>query len=111
VHVRDDEVRVREAGTTPEERERPERTARRLLNAALAGQLDGVEYRVDEVFGFEVPVRVPGVEPKLLDPRTTWSDADVYDVRARELARLFSDNFEGFAGDAGPSITAAGPRI
>ena len=55
--------------------------------------------------------RVPGVEPSLLDPRTTWSDADVYDVRARELARLFSDNFEGFAGDAGPAITAAGPRV
>ena len=54
---------------------------------------------------------MPGVEPKLLDPRTTWSDADVYDVRARELARLFSDNFEGFAEDAGPSITAAGPRV
>jgi phosphoenolpyruvate carboxykinase (ATP) len=89
----------------------PIQATRRLLNAALAGQLDGVEYRVDEVFGFEVPVRVPGVESKLLDPRTTWSDADVYDVRARELARLFSDNFEGFAGDAGPSITAAGPRI
>ena len=89
----------------------PIQATRRLLHAALAGQLDGVDYRVDEVFGFEVPVRVPGVEPKLLDPRTTWSDADVYDVRARELARLFSDNFEGFAGDAGPSITAAGPRV
>jgi phosphoenolpyruvate carboxykinase (ATP) len=82
-----------------------------LLHAALAGQLDEVDYRIEEVFGFEVPVRVPGVEPSLLDPRTTWSDPDVYDVRARELARLFSENFEGFADDAGPAIAAAGPRV
>jgi phosphoenolpyruvate carboxykinase (ATP) len=88
----------------------PIQATRRLLNAALAGQLDEVDYRVDEVFGFEVPVRVPGVEPSLLDPRTTWRDADVYDVRARELARLFSENFEGFAEEAGPEVAAAGPR-
>jgi phosphoenolpyruvate carboxykinase (ATP) len=89
----------------------PNQATRRLLHAALMGQLDAVDYRVDDVFGFEVPVRVPGVEPSLLDPRTTWSDGDVYDVRARELARLFSENFEGFAGDAGPAIAAAGPRV
>ena len=89
----------------------PIQATRRLLHAALAGQLDEVDYRTDEVFGFEVPVRVPGVEPSLLDPRTTWSDPDVYDVRARELARLFSENFEGFADDAGPAIAAAGPRV
>ena len=88
----------------------PIQATRRLLHAALAGQLDEVDYRVDEVFGFEVPVRVPGVEPSLLDPRTTWRDADVYDVRARELARLFSENFEGFAEEAGPAVAAAGPR-
>src|SRR6476619_4883086 len=89
----------------------PIAATRRLLHAALAGQLDEVDYRIEEVFGFEVPVRVPGVEPSLLDPRTTWSDPDVYDVRARELARLFSENFEGFADDAGPAIAAAGPRV
>src|SRR5689334_22430762 len=88
----------------------PIQATRMLLHAALSGELDGVDYRVDDVFGFEVPVSVPGVDASLLDPRTTWSDADVYDVRARELARLFSNNFEGFASDAGPAITAAGPR-
>ena len=88
----------------------PIQATRRLLHAALAGELDEVDYRIDEVFGFEVPVRVPGVEPSLLDPRSTWRDPDVYDVQARELARLFSENFEGFADDAGPAIAAAGPR-
>src|SRR5205085_8061418 len=43
-----------------------------LLAAALSGELDEGEYRTDPVFGFEVPVEVPGVEAKLLDPRSTW---------------------------------------
>ena len=38
------------------------------------------------VFGFEVPVEVPGVDAKLLDPRATWRDPDAYDAKARELA-------------------------
>ena len=53
----------------------PIQATRTPAHAALSGELDGVDYRVDDVFGFEVPVRVPGVEPSLLDPRTTWSDA------------------------------------
>ena len=40
----------------------PIAATRALLHAALSGELDGVEYRADEVFGFEVPVAVPGVD-------------------------------------------------
>src|SRR5262249_3923850 len=58
---------------------------RAILRAALDERLDGAEYRVDPVFGFEVPVSVPGVDRALLDPRSTWSDPDRYDRKAREL--------------------------
>jgi phosphoenolpyruvate carboxykinase (ATP) len=80
-----------------------------LLRAALSGELAGVETRTDEVFGFAVPLAVPGVDPALLDPRSTWSDPGAYDAKARELAGLFRDNFEQFAEVAGPAIVAAGP--
>ena len=89
----------------------PIQATRRLLHAALSGELDGVDYRVDEVFGFDVPVEVPGVESSLLDPRSTWSDPAAYDAKAHELAGMFTANFEKFAADAGEAITApAGPR-
>jgi phosphoenolpyruvate carboxykinase (ATP) len=84
---------------------------RALLHAALSGQLDGVDYRTDELFGFDVPTMVPGVDSKLLDPRGTWRDPDAYDQRARELALMFRDNFEKFAADAGEAVTAAGPHV
>jgi len=84
---------------------------RALLHAALSGELAGVEYRPDELFGFEVPTRVPGVDSKLLDPRSTWRDPDAYDTKARELAQMFSSNFEKFAAETPPEVVAAGPRV
>jgi phosphoenolpyruvate carboxykinase (ATP) len=78
---------------------------RALLHAALAGRLEDVEYRTDPVFGFRVPVAVPGVETSLLDPRSTWSDPATYDRKARDLAQMFRDNFEKFP----PELAAAGP--
>jgi phosphoenolpyruvate carboxykinase (ATP) len=88
----------------------PIAATRGLLQAALSGELDGAAYRVDEVFGVEVPVSVPGVDTGLLDPRSTWSDAGAYDAKARELAAMFRDNFSRF-GDVAPGLEAAGPRV
>jgi phosphoenolpyruvate carboxykinase (ATP) len=87
----------------------PIQATRALLHAALEGRLDRVEYRNDPVFGFEVPVWVPGVQRSLLDPRRTWRDPDAYDRKAAELAQMFRDNFQKFA-DAPPDVAAAGPH-
>jgi phosphoenolpyruvate carboxykinase (ATP) len=83
---------------------------RTLLHAALSGALDGVEYRTDTVFGFEVPVEVPDVDSRLLDPRSTWQDPDTYDRRAAELAAMFRENFEKFTA-AGSTLASAGPLL
>jgi phosphoenolpyruvate carboxykinase (ATP) len=87
----------------------PIKATRALLSAALSGELDGVEYRTDELFGFEVPVAVPDVDSALLDPRSTWADVAAYDAKARELATMFSENFAKFGADE--NLVQAGPRI
>jgi phosphoenolpyruvate carboxykinase (ATP) len=89
----------------------PITATRGLLHAALSGALDGASYRTDPVFGFDVPLAVPGVDSKLLDPRSTWADPAAYDAKARELASMFRANFEQrFAADVDPDVAAAGPR-
>jgi phosphoenolpyruvate carboxykinase (ATP) len=98
-------------GPFGEGRRMPIAATRALLSSALAGALDSVEYRVDELFGLEVPTEVPGVDSALLDPRATWRDPGAYDRRARELAQMFKTNFEKFEHDAPPEVTAAGPRV
>jgi phosphoenolpyruvate carboxykinase (ATP) len=89
----------------------PIEATRTMLRAALAGELDGAEFRVDDLFRFEVPVHVPGVDDALLEPRATWRDPEHYDVKARELAELFVENFSRRFSDVDASIRAAGPRV
>ena len=96
-------------GPFGEGRRMPIAATRTLLDAALSGELDGVEYRVDPTFGLEVPVEVPGVDSALLDPRSTWADPVAYDAKAAELAAMFRANFTKF-GDVDARIAAAGPR-
>ena len=88
----------------------PIEATRRLLHAVLSGELESVEYRSDPVFRFDVPLRVPGVEPRLLDPRSTWRDPDAYDRAAAKLARMFRENFEKFADAADAGVANAAPR-
>jgi phosphoenolpyruvate carboxykinase (ATP) len=86
----------------------PIEATRGLLRAAISGELEGVEYRTDELFGFDVPVDVPGVDSTLLDPRSTWRNPAAYDEKAHELAQMFRDNFAKFEAD--DNIVAGGPR-
>ncbi|MGI8974190.1 MAG: phosphoenolpyruvate carboxykinase (ATP) [Gaiella sp.] len=89
----------------------PIAATRAILGAVLSGELAGADARTDPVFGFAVPLAVPGVEDSLLDPRATWPDPAAYDVKARELASLFRKNFdEKFAAEA-PRSAAAGPQL
>ncbi len=83
-------------------------STRRLLTAALDGALEDVEFRLDPLFGFAVPVAVNGVDEQLLDPRQTWADGDEYDSQAARLVELFRNNFKKF----GPEADAnSGPRL
>ena len=71
-------------------------TTRRLLDAALSGELDTAQMRMEPLFGMEVPLRVEGVPPRALDPRANWADVAAYDAMALKLQTLFADNFRKF---------------
>ncbi|MBW3613257.1 MAG: phosphoenolpyruvate carboxykinase (ATP), partial [Chloroflexi bacterium] len=84
---------------------------RTMVRAALQGKLADVEYELDPVFGVEVPLHVPGVPDEVLRPRDTWPDPDAYDAKARELARMFAENFETYADGVSAEVRSAGPRV
>ena len=56
---------------------------RALLNAALDGRLEEVEYAEDPFFGLQVPAACPDVPADILMPRNTWQDKSAYDAKAR----------------------------
>jgi phosphoenolpyruvate carboxykinase (ATP) len=88
----------------------PIKATRALLNAALDGSLKNVEFRRDPWFGFEVPVSVPGVDARILNPRDTWADKADYDATAARLVKLFNDNFARFADHVDAGVLAAAPK-
>ena len=83
---------------------------RALLNAALEGLLDDVEYTTDPVFGLQVPLSCPGVPSEILLPRNTWQDKAAYDRQAQKLAGLFRDNFRKYESHVDAEVIAAGPK-
>jgi phosphoenolpyruvate carboxykinase (ATP) len=89
----------------------PIKETRALLNAALDGSLNNVEFRKDPNFGFEVPVSVPGVDNSLLDPRGTWANPAEYDATAAKLVDLFVANFAQFADQVDEGVRQAAPKV
>ena len=85
----------------------PIKATRALLTAALDGSLSGAEFRRDPNFGFEVPVSVPGVDDKLLDPRQTWTDGAAYDAQAEKLKGMFRENFTQYEAKVDDAVRAA----
>jgi len=86
------------------------RHTRSMLNAALEGKLDHVQYRKDRIFGFEVPLTCPDVPDDVLDPASSWGDKDEYWKKYDALAARFVENFKLFAGGCSQEVRDAGPK-
>jgi phosphoenolpyruvate carboxykinase (ATP) len=82
---------------------------RALINAALSGALDQVPTVPDPHFGVAVPTACADVPPEVLQPRNTWPDAAAYDRQARNLARMFAENFNAYSDQVGADVRAAVP--
>ncbi len=67
---------------------------RAIVNAALDGKLDDVEYSENKLFHLEVPNYCPGVPSVMLNPINTWADKDKYREFAKKLALEFSQHFD-----------------
>jgi len=88
----------------------PIEVTRALLNAALDGSLNNVEFQVDPYFGFLVPTAVEGVEKSILNPCSTWHDPKAYEEQAKKLCGMFRENFAIYANHVSAEILSAGPQ-
>jgi phosphoenolpyruvate carboxykinase (ATP) len=79
---------------------------RTLVDAAIDGLLDHVEYVTEPAFGLHIPLSCPGIPSEILNPRNAWADKQAYDQTAADLAARFEANFQQF--DASEAIRSAG---
>jgi phosphoenolpyruvate carboxykinase (ATP) len=84
---------------------------RAMISAALEGKLDNVEYVAHRTFGMLMPVECPNVPSDLLSPRHAWKNEDEYDVKAKELAKMFVKNFEKYTEGVNEEILSAAPQF
>jgi phosphoenolpyruvate carboxykinase (ATP) len=85
---------------------------RGIIDAILDGSIDNALTKKIPYFDFETPVELPGVDPKILDPRDTYANANEWDTKAKDLAGRFIKNFVKFTGnEAGKVLVASGPKL
>mmetsp|Transcript_21634 Transcript_21634/g.31984 ORF Transcript_21634/g.31984 Transcript_21634/m.31984 type:complete len:606 (+) Transcript_21634:161-1978(+) len=87
------------------------KATRACVDAIVSGSIHDAEFATDPIFGFEVPTSIPGVEPQLLNPKSTWEDQDAYDKKSKELATMYIKNFEKYEGQGSVDYTKFGPKI
>ena len=88
------------------------RDTRGIIDAILDGSIEKAPTKTIPYFDFVVPTELPGVDPKILDPRDTYADASEWTKKAEDLAGRFIKNFAKFTGnEAGKALVAAGPKL
>ena len=80
-----------------------------MLNAALEGKLDKVEYETDPIFNLQIPKSCEGVPSEVLNPEI-WKDKNAYDEMAKKLAGMFVSNFKEYEAKTQKEIASAGPK-
>ncbi len=85
---------------------------RGIIDAILSGAINQADTKTIPVFGLEVPTALPGVDPKILDPRDTYANVADWQAKAEDLAGRFIKNFVKYTGnEAGKALVAAGPKL
>ena len=85
------------------------RFTRAMVTAALNGELNNVEYKLDPIFNVYVPQTCPNVPTEMLEPINTWEDKEAYAATAKKLAAMFKANFEKYT-TMPDEIKNAGPK-
>ena len=83
---------------------------RAMLNAAMDGELDNVEYAIDDRFGFSIPKTCPNVPSEVLQPIQTWDNPEEYNQTADNLAKMFNENFKRYESGVSDAVNAASPK-
>ena len=85
---------------------------RGIIDAILDGSIEKAPTKHIPIFNFEVPTELPGVDPKILDPRDTYADAAEWTRKAEDLAGRFIKNFNKYTtNEAGKALVEAGPKL
>jgi len=76
----------------------------------LDGKLDHVQFRKDNLFGFDVPLTCPDVPEDVLEPANAWGNKREYWGKYDALASRYIENFKLFEDGCPQEVIDAGPK-
>ena len=82
---------------------------RRVVEAAISGELIGADYSIYPGFNFKVPDTISGIDPSLMIPQQQWSSEAAFREKTNFLIAQFKENFARFDVDA--AVACAGPNF
>jgi phosphoenolpyruvate carboxykinase (ATP) len=82
---------------------------RTIINSIHDGTLAKTTFENLPVFNLAYPTHINGVDPKILNPQTSWANKDEYNVYLRKVADMFNKNFSRFEHDASEEVKRGAP--
>ncbi len=85
---------------------------RAIIDAILDGSIDNAPTKTIPFFNLEVPTTLNRVDDGILDPRETYQNVSDWEEKAKNLAKMFIDNFDKYTdNEEGKRLVAAGPQL
>lgn len=85
--------------------------SRAMIRLALENKIPAEVFKIEPVFGLQIPSSLEGVPAEILEPVKTWRDKDKYYQTAAGLISKMLMRMEHFVGDLDPAIMNAGPSL
>jgi len=85
-------------------------TTRKCIDSILDGSISNSKFIKDELFNFEVPLSLSGLDPSLLNPKESWTNKSLFNETSLKLAGMFKNNFKKFVGGGMTDYTSFGPK-
>ena len=84
---------------------------RKIVRAVLNNGFEGIGFKDDPIFGFQIPEGCDGIDSNILDPRRCTTDLEDYEKRAKRLAKNFISNFKAYEKEVSEEVLVAKPRL
>ncbi len=85
---------------------------RGIIDAILDDSIEKAPMKTLPIFNLEMPIDLPNVDPRILDPRDTYADPAEWQAKATDLAQRFIKNFQQYTdNEEGQRLVAAGPQL
>ena len=85
---------------------------RLIIDAIFNDDLNDIETETLPYFNLAIPKSLKSISADLLDPRKSWNTNAEWEIKAKELAQLFINNFQKFCdNDHGKRLLASGPQL